>query len=407
MRLVYYDLTRVISRLGKPHATGIDRVDFRYLSYFYNCPNTVLVGLAFSKNRFFLIDRKFVHSIVSLLSDRVAGREFSDNLVIFGKSLKRSIRRKLRAHRLLRRGFAPVPQSAAKHRNLDGVYYFNVSHHGLNSTDALASLKSALAARVIIFLHDLIPIDFPEHCELRDSEVHHRRLVSISDHADLVIVNSDCTEKSLIKYVKSNGRCPIRTSKVQIGVEDAVLETEKCGIGDGVFLAVGTIEERKNYLLLLSAWSRIFSQHKNAPLLLFVGQEKKGYSACQQFLEDNRQLEPFVSFRTGVCDGELWSLLSKATVLLMPSFAEGWGMPVVEALSLGTPVIASNIDAHKEASQGFATLLDPHDLDNWVESITEAWRDAEWQAVGRVPKGFVPPTWDSHFQRVEEQLATL
>ena len=97
-----------------------------------------------------------------------------------------------------------------------------------------------------------------------------------------------------------------------------------------------------------------------------------------------------------------------AVAVLMPSFAEGYGIPVVEALSLGTPVICSDIPVFRKISQGNALLRSPIDGRGWLEAI-EAMMDGsvfreEWT---RKAREFSAPTWDNYFNNVQNFLATL
>ena len=89
-------------------------------------------------------------------------------------------------------------------------------------------------------------------------------------------------------------------------------------------------------------------------------------------------------------DDVLGLLYRRADALLYPSFAEGWGLPVSEALALGTPVVASNAGAIPEAASGLATLLDPRDEAAWRNAI----RDLAASPPPRLPP-VRPATWDA------------
>jgi glycosyltransferase involved in cell wall biosynthesis len=85
---------------------------------------------------------------------------------------------------------------------------------------------------------------------------------------------------------------------------------------------------------------------------------------------------------------------------------EGYGMPLVEALSIGTPVIASNLSVFQEIAREIPEYLDPLDGNGWMEMIIEY---TQPQSVKRLEqtiriKDFLPPTWNDHFNRVEKFL---
>jgi hypothetical protein len=111
----------------------------------------------------------------------------------------------------------------------------------------------------------------------------------------------------------------------------------------------------------------------------------------------------------GRCDdAALATLLRGARALLMPSFAEGYGMPVVEAMRLGVPVIASDLPVFREIAGVIPTYLSPLDGSGWERMVLDyagasATRDRQLAAL----HGYRAPDWASHFAAVEPWLATL
>ena len=93
----------------------------------------------------------------------------------------------------------------------------------------------------------------------------------------------------------------------------------------------------------------------------------------------------------------------------MPSFDEGYGLPLVEALSLGTPVIASDTATFREVTRRSALLLSAIDGIAWRDAImTYATRAAPaWQLAKAKAKPFRPPNWDGYFRRLDEFLTSL
>jgi glycosyltransferase involved in cell wall biosynthesis len=98
--------------------------------------------------------------------------------------------------------------------------------------------------------------------------------------------------------------------------------------------------------------------------------------------------------------------MRSATALLMPSFTEGYGLPVVEAAASGLPVIASDIPVHREIGGGFADFLDPLDGPGWIGAVTDlsAPGSRRHAALAARLEGYGAPSWAAHFASVEAAL---
>jgi len=176
------------------------------------------------------------------------------------------------------------------------------------------------------------------------------------------------------------------------------------------FVIVGTIEARKNHLLLLEIWSRLVDRFGSAaPRLIIIGQ--RGWEADEVFLQldSSEKLRGHV-VELGTCsDEELTGRLASARALLFPSKAEGYGLPLAEALGMGVPVIASDLPAFRELAGCIPTYLDPEDSNAWEAAIIayasadSAAREAQLDRL----KSYRLPDWSSHFAKVERWLDTL
>lgn len=107
-------------------------------------------------------------------------------------------------------------------------------------------------------------------------------------------------------------------------------------------------------------------------------------------------------------DAALAALMAGARAMLMPSLAEGFGLPMAEALALGVPVIASDLPCFREVGRGIPCLLDPHDVAAWEARIV-AFDAAAARRQRRIDAlhGYRPSGWADHFERIAPWLASI
>ena len=171
----------------------------------------------------------------------------------------------------------------------------------------------------------------------------------------------------------------------------------------GFWLAVGTIEPRKNYDGLARAYARLRAELPGTPPLVIAG--KTGW-LMQHFpdLLAELGLEPHVILLGYVGDDELHWLYRHCFAVVYPTFWEGFGLPVIEALQHGVPVISSNVSSIPEVLGDAGLLIDPHDLSTLVTAmqalaVTPGLRDQLVERAGRQAARF---SWQSTASRVAE-----
>ena len=154
-----------------------------------------------------------------------------------------------------------------------------VSHHHLSRGQSVRNILRSFNARCVCLLHDLIPLDYPEYFPPRFAEKHRRVAQTIGDLFDAVIVNSESTADSFRRVLAVKPELRTRPPKVHVALPGANtfssligrrIETEGA---DPVpyFVVLGTIEPRKNHLLLLNLWSRLATTMETPPRLLVIG----------------------------------------------------------------------------------------------------------------------------------------
>lgn len=289
----------------------------------------------------------------------------------------------------------------------DDAVYLNVGHSGFDREAHWRSL-AGLAAKRVYLLHDLIPITHPHLTTAHKAARHCGRVCGALARADGIVANSQATADGLAGFAQSQGVTPPPILAAPIAAQ-SLPQANRTSTGRPYFLCIGTIEPRKNHALLLRVWSRLIERMGDeAPQLIIAGKRGTDASAILSALEGDRRLQNAVSVRSGLSDGDLGTLLAGARALVFPTLAEGFGLPVAEALQAGVPVIASDLPALREVGQGIPALLDPTDEPAWAETIGDYCgqsvdRDRQLAAMTQ----FRAPTWADHFASLEEWLAKL
>ena len=175
------------------------------------------------------------------------------------------------------------------------------------------------------------------------------------------------------------------------------------------FLTVGTIEPRKNHETLLDVWRGMAHRMKDAtPGLVLIGQWGAGSGRVRQMLMNDPLLASHVTILERCSDREMAGWIESAQAVLLPTLAEGFGLPMIEALSLGTPVVASNLPCFRENGQGIPLLVDPMDKSGWERGVAMMGADqVERNRQVAQMAGFRRPSWDSHFAQVDRWLDHL
>lgn len=176
------------------------------------------------------------------------------------------------------------------------------------------------------------------------------------------------------------------------------------------FVMLSTIEPRKNHLLMLQIWRQLVEEMgEAAPHLVVIG--KRGWE-CENvidILERCQVLKNYITELSQCSDADLVNYLHHSQALLFPSFSEGFGLPLIEALSLKVPVIASDLPVFKEIAGDIPEYINPLDGRRWKELICE-YADSKslrrTQQVERI-SSFNYPTWSDYFRQVDLLLNEL
>lgn len=297
-------------------------------------------------------------------------------------------------------------------RNLEGKgrFWLNAGHTGLHHASLVDWSKRA-DVRPIYLVHDLIPITHPQYCRPGGDATHVKRIRTVLTSGAGIVVNSQHTLDTLTTFAASSRMELPRAIVAWPGSAHMRAEPDQAApdSGPATFVILGSIEGRKNHALLLAVWKRLIATLSDAcPTLVIVG--RRGWEAEDVFAQlDNHDFGGKVIEAGALDDQDLAKVLSRARALLFPSHTEGFGIPLVEALAAGIPVIASDLAVFREIGGGIPELLALDDEDAWTTALVDYARKGSMRRDRQLArmKGYVAPTWAAHFSRVEMLLEEL
>jgi glycosyltransferase involved in cell wall biosynthesis len=398
--VILFDLSRLISRAGRETPTGIDRVELAYAEHLITASTPLCFTMLTPSGRFGLLPRAAAEHYLRALAG--AWRRTPSALQIWRT---KRLARTLRGEALLRGGRALRAQCRL---GADNPAYLLVSHHHLEKRRVIARLKQQARACFVCLIHDLIPIEFPEYALPGQDDKHRRRIETAAALADAVIVNSVVTRDAFQPYLGRAGRAP-PVLVAPFGVDlPALPRTDPPAEKPPYFVCVSTIEARKNHLLLLNLWRKLVEElGAAAPRLVLVGQRGWETENAIDMLERCPALRGIVLERNNLPDAEVTRLLEGAQALLLPSFAEGFGFPLVEALALGVPVLCSNLAALRENGGAVPEYIEPLDGLGWRAAVIDYSLPGSPRRAAQLERlaGWRAPSWDEHFASVEALIA--
>ena len=223
-------------------------------------------------------------------------------------------------------------------------------------------LIPATHAAQVLTIHDLHFLAYPQHAEREIRRDFPALVHAHARRADHIVVSSTYAANEVQQ------RLGIDASRVTVcaaGAPGWAVDVARARQHDGPGRAItflGTVEPRKNVGGLLGAYARLRQQHADAPPLVIAGGIRE---AARPDLAPaaSPSLSGHVTLRGYVSDGERRTLYRDAAMLVLPSFEEGFGLPVLEAMACGVPVVISNRGSLPEVAGDAARPVDPDDIE--------------------------------------------
>jgi glycosyltransferase involved in cell wall biosynthesis len=426
---IAYDVARLL--LGSLSVTprGIDRVDFRYARFFFetwpgDCVGTlptpwgvrrydrrrVLRGLDHLEQLWSETAQSQEDRVLLRIKRLLSGKHDlpTEKSRADGRAIIRPASRFLNLLSVAGVSFGTsVVRAVPKH-----AIYINVGQVGLAIPRIVSWLRQRPDVKSVFMLHDVIPLERPELVSGRDYRRHGTIVDRAARYASGLIASTSAAREAVLNALCLRGRATIPVETVPFPVAPVFLENDEPDqeLGEhDYFVVCGTIEPRKNHHLLLNVWRELIVQRGPcAPKLVIVGSPGWGSRSVLHALEQCLPLRERVILARGLSSPALRQLIVHAKALLMPSFAEGFGLPIIEALAVGTPVIASDLQAHREIAGNLAVYRDPTDRAGWLADVCML-ADGTGAAaeIRRRVAQYRPTTWDEYFMRIERFLKTF
>lgn len=406
---IVLDVSRLVSRIGGGALTGIDRVEAEWLAHLTGpdapCPVLLLCRITGAQA---LLPATTGAAILRWaagdLSDLPRHPGWRDRLARRNTPRHRAMAALRRtALRLLPRSGQGIARAIELLLGCDRarVAYLNLGHSNLSAR----LLDHLSGSRRVVMIHDTIPLDHPEFTRAGQSDRFAGRLRAALGGADLILAISDATAQRILHW-QAQFRITHRPELLRIPIGTRLATPDPAAIPADLhlprpfFIALGTIEPRKNHALLLDVWDRLAASlpADRLPHLLIIG--RRGWENRAVFARlDTLGPQDAVLERADLSDGAVAALLDRCHGLLMPSLAEGFGLPLTEAAGRGVPVMATPLPSTFEMLGEYASYLPPDDADAWATQIIAS--------AGQRPQRFPPLaiwSWPRHFARVAEAL---
>ncbi|WP_160122919.1 glycosyltransferase family 4 protein [Rhodovarius lipocyclicus] len=276
-----------------------------------------------------------------------------------------------------------------------GAVFSIVSHHGLERGRAIERLMRQGAAFVPMVI-DIIPLTHPQFHRAAQGPRHARRMLNVARLAKGVIFISETVRHQAQAWLAEQGTRLPPSAVAPMGIDLRASAAVAPGTAP-YFLALSTLEPRKNHMLLLEVWRELHARMGSAtPRLVFVGRPGWENEPVERFIAAHPE---YVEWHGHVPEAELARLLGGARALLFPSFAEGFGVPVAEALAAGVPVIASDLAVLREVGGDVPEYLEPLDGLGWLDAVRDYADPQHPRRAAQLARlaGWRAPGWEAHF----------
>lgn len=289
----------------------------------------------------------------------------------------------------------------------DGGWYLTVgltiAEDGFMSGLRKADLRSA------VMLHDTIALDMGETCGDGMDRSVLRNVAYNALEGDIILCNSQVTADNFRLHAREVTDQPPKAMPVVAHLGLHSLKTVAPGhlpaelsADRPVFMILGTIEPRKNHLFLLDLWEEMArtTPTEEMPQLVVAGCWGWKIDAIRERFSASPEMGRSVFVIEAPDDSTVQALMDSCNALLMPSLAEGYGLPILEAARAGVPVIATDLPVYREIAENYPDLVALDTPQEWIARLRH-------YSVAKVRYPvYEVPTWEAHIHTVLDALMT-
>jgi glycosyltransferase involved in cell wall biosynthesis len=265
----------------------------------------------------------------------------------------------------------------ARHQWLHDIFPYNIYFNSFADIYHFFGfiIPQKMKGKTITTIHDMSYKLYPETLSKANYTILRKRLVRSCNDADIIVAVSENGKKEITEHIN------ISSEKIHVvynAVDHAVffprqhdeakkLLSAKYNIDGKYLLCLGTLEPRKNITSLIKAYKIFIDKNKEVKLVI-AGQKGWKYDEIYRMVNELK-LTDSVIFTGYVKDEDIPALYSAAEVFVFPSLYEGFGIPPLEAMACGTPVITSNTSSLPEVVGDAGILTDPHSIENLAHEM--------------------------------------
>lgn len=429
MNKIIFDLTHLVNWQG--NLTGIPRTTDEIARRLRLLDNTIFVAWDSLMQEYSIIDIDYYYNHTEPLNRAFFSEAMADKTEPKEKSLKHGVKLLIIKHlpTLARLGVKSKKSFSVKEKKKtisktlskgvlsparDDIFFIPCGTWDdsgyINKT---LSFKK-MGCKVVFICYDLLPIVVPQFSGQWGAPMKDfiKRVVA---KCDLVFAISEHTKKDMINWLSNNNLNAPSIKVIHLGdtyetskpIKPKCSEFNRSKIGESgepFILCPGTVEARKNHVLLYYTYKLAKSRNVSVPKLIIVGRSGYRTENIIDIIRDDPDVNKDIFILTNVNDNELSWLYKKCKFTIYPSFYEGWGLPIAESVVQGIPCICSNTSSMTEVAPGIPDYFNPSSPEECLVKIVEYQNPKVFKQAQARTKLYRPTSWDYSFDQIINSL---